>query len=122
MGFEGVELNVDEEALNPKRLSAQDRRELVDTAASWGLQLPSLCSGLFWKYNLGGADQTVRRHGIELGKECCRLASDLGAKVVLLVPAVATPVVPYEEMWALARASVQEIASTAQGCRSDCWG
>jgi len=114
LGFDGVELNVDEEAFSPERLSKRDRGEIANTAASLGLELPSLCSGLFWKYNLGSADETLRENGIELGKECCRLASDLGAKVVLVVPAVATPTVPYEEMWALARASVQEIGSAAE--------
>jgi len=113
LGFEGVELNVDEKAFSPERLSKGDRAEVADKAASFGLELPSLCSGLFWKYNLGGADPTLRKHGIRLGKQCCDLASDLGAKVVLMVPAVASPTVHYEEMWTLAKAAVQEIGLVA---------
>jgi len=111
IGFEGVELNLDEESLNfPKK----KRKEIAEKAASLGLELPSFCTGLFWKFNLASSDEKIREKGIEIIKKGCAFASDIGSKVLLVVPAVAVPEVSYQEMWNLSKESILKAAPTAE--------
>ncbi|RLI34948.1 sugar phosphate isomerase/epimerase, partial [Candidatus Bathyarchaeota archaeon] len=107
----GVELNLDEELL---KLNREGRRDIASKAESLGLELPSLCTGLFWKYNLASPDESVRRRGIEILKTACQFASDIGAKVVLVVPAVAVPDLSYQETWELSRRSITEAIPAAE--------
>ena len=111
IGYDGVELNLDEEML---KLSRKERRRIREMADSFGLELPSLCTGLFWKYNLASPDESVRRKGVELIKRGCEFAADINASVFLVVPAVATPEVSYKDMWSLSRKGILESAKTAE--------
>ena len=113
IGYDGVELNLDEQDLE---LGGRERESIAEEAESLGLELPSLCSGLFWRYNLAGPDERARRRGVEILKKGCEFARDIGAKVLLVVPAVATPEVPYERMWELARKSISEATRKAEEC------
>jgi L-ribulose-5-phosphate 3-epimerase len=45
IGYDGAELNLDEENL---KLAKRERRQISEKAESLDLELPSLCSGLFW--------------------------------------------------------------------------
>lgn len=111
IGYDGVELNVTEEML---RYDREDLKEISETAESLGLELPSLCTDLFWKYNLASPDKSIREKGIEIIRKECRIASEIGAKVILVVPAVATPETPYEETWRISKRSILEAAPTAK--------
>jgi len=111
IGFEGVELNLDEESL---KFSKKKKKAIVEKAASLGLELPSLCTGLFWKFNLASPDENTRKMGVEIIKKGCEFASDIGSKVFLVVPAVAVPEVSYQEMWNLSKESILEAAPIAE--------
>jgi len=111
IGYDGVELNVDEKML---KMSKSERREIASRAKSFNLELPSLCTSLFWKYNLASPDMHVRKKGIELVKQGCEIASDIGASVFLVVPAVATPEVSYHSAWEISKESITEAAKTAE--------
>ncbi|RJS84064.1 sugar phosphate isomerase/epimerase [Candidatus Bathyarchaeota archaeon] len=111
IGFEGVELNINEKALN---FSKKRRREIAKNASSLGLELPSLCTDLFWKFNLASPEEKVRKKGVEIIEKGCEFASDIGSKVLLVVPAVAVPEITYEETWRLARESILKAALTAE--------
>ena len=111
IGFDGVELNLDEENL---KLAKRERREISEKAASLDLELPSLCSGLFWKYNLASPEERIRQKGIEIIKNGCEFAADIGASVFLVVPAVAVPEVSYQEMWELSKQSILEAIPAAE--------
>ncbi|MEM3715772.1 MAG: sugar phosphate isomerase/epimerase family protein [Candidatus Bathyarchaeia archaeon] len=111
IGYNGVELNLDEDMLKAGR---NERRAILDEAKSLGLELPSLCTGLFWKYNLVSPDPSVRRKGVEIIRQGCEFASDIGAKVFLVVPAVATREVPYQDMWKISKESILEAARSAE--------
>jgi hexulose-6-phosphate isomerase len=113
IGYDGVELNLDEKMLE---LSKRERKTVAERADSLGLKLPSLCSPLFWKYNLADPDKNVRKRGIEVVKEGCEFASDIGASVFLVVPAVAVQGMPYEETWKIAKKSISEAAPIAEDC------
>jgi len=111
IGFEGVELNLDEKILN---LPKKKRKSIAEKAISLGLELPSLCTGLFWKFNLASPDENTRNMGVEILKKGCEFASDIGSKVLLVVPAVAVPEVSYQEMWSLSKESILKAVSTAE--------
>jgi hexulose-6-phosphate isomerase len=113
IGFEGVELNLDEETL---KLPKKERKAIVEKAASLKLELPSLCSGLFWKFNLASPDKTIRELGIDVIKKGCEFAADVGAKVLLVVPAVAVPEVSYLQTWEWSRQSIEKALPTAEAC------
>jgi len=111
IGYDGVELNITEEML---KLTQKDRESIAEKAISLGLELPSLCSGLFWKYNLASPDETVRKKGVEILIGGCQFAADLGIKVLLVVPAVAVPEISYQQTWELSKKSLLEAASAAK--------
>ena len=110
IGFEGVELNLDEETL---KLPKKERKAIAEKAASLKLELPSLCSGLFWKFNLASPDEKIRAKGTEVIKEGCEFAADIGAKVLLVVPAVAVPEVTYLQTWEWSRQSIEKAIPAA---------
>jgi len=116
IGYDGVELNLNEEML---KISSKERRSIAEKAQSISLELPSLCSGLFWKYNLASPDETIREKGTEILKIGCEFAADIGAGVVLVVPAVSVPEMPYQKTWELSKESVLEAVSTAADCGVD---
>jgi L-ribulose-5-phosphate 3-epimerase len=111
IGYDGVELNLDEQTL---KLPKKEKKAIAEKAASLELELPSLCSGLFWKYNLASPDENARTRGTDIMKAGCEFASDIGASVFLVVPAVATPEVSYRKMWKLSRNCILEAAQTAE--------
>jgi len=111
IGYDGVELNLDEENL---KFGRKERKAILDRAESLGLELPSLCTALFWKYNLASPDESTRKKGIEIIKAGCQFAADIGAEVLLVVPAVAVPEVPYQKTWELSKRSILEAAPTAE--------
>jgi hexulose-6-phosphate isomerase len=111
IGFDGVELNLDEEMLKTDR---EGRSKIADVAKSLDLELPSLCTGLFWKYNLASPDEKIRRKSIELMKQGCSFAADIDASVFLVVPGVATPEIPYKDIWNLSKESLLEAAKVAE--------
>ena len=111
IGFDGVELNLNEESL---KLPRKKRKAIAEKATSLGLELPSLCTGLFWKFNLAGPDEKTREMGVEILKKGCGFASDIGSKIFLVVPAVAVPEVSYREMWRLSKESILKAAPAAE--------
>jgi len=115
IGYHGVELNLSEGGeLDVFKVSDTELRRIKELAESLGLEIPSVCTGLFWKYNLASPDEATRRKGIEIIKRGCEIASKLGARCLLVVPAVATPELSYEEIWNLSKTSILEAASTAE--------
>lgn len=111
IGYDGVELNLTEQIL---AYGKKERSSILEKADSLGLELPSICSGLFWRYNLASPDETVRKKGLEILESSLQFAADIGAKVVLVVPAVAVAEIPYQKTWELSKKSVLEAAPKAK--------
>jgi len=111
LGYDGVELNLDEKNIESTK---KERKAIADKALSLGLELPSLCSGLFWKYNLASPDEKVRKKGIDILKKGCEFSANLGAPVFLVVPAVAVPEVSYQKMWDMSKKGILEATPVAK--------
>ncbi|MCD6470380.1 sugar phosphate isomerase/epimerase [Candidatus Bathyarchaeota archaeon] len=111
IGYDGVELNLDERML---KMSKGEIGEIAEIAKSFNLELPSLCTSLFWKYNLASPDEHVRKRGVKLIKQGCEIASNIGASVFLVVPAVAVPEVSYHDTWEISKRSIIEAVKSAE--------
>lgn len=114
MGYEGVELVYDDEFFDPTKKSNAEIKSLCEDFESEHLEIPSVATGVFWKYNLGSDDEKLRRKGVEYGKAGVKMASTVGASSLLVVPGVASPEIPYETLYWNSVKSVREIAEFAK--------
>jgi len=110
MGYEGVEVIYDDGVLDPRKISKEERERIKGV----GVEIPSVATGVFWKYNLGSPDESERKTAIEYVRLGLELARDLGARVLLVVPGVAKPEIPYEQLYETAKSSIKEAAKTAE--------
>jgi len=113
-GYDGIEFVFDDALLDPAKISKDDRKRYVEKVESLGLQIPSVASGVFWKYNLGSTDEKLREKGRQYVKRGIDLAVDLGARVILVVPAVADPNIPYEKIYSLSIEEFKELSKYAE--------
>ncbi len=96
-GFEGAEMN-----------SHMDQEEVLKARDQTGLVIPSVCGVHHWKKPLSGPDPKVRAEGLEALRQTLRDAKRYGASSVLLVPAVVTKQVSYDEAWERSRAEISK--------------
>lgn len=94
IGYDGAELAVNEDDLS--KGDSTLRREwgrVREVAESLGLELPSVASGLYWRYNMV-VDSDAALRVLETQ---CRVASIIGARVILVIPGVAVSEIDYRE-------------------------
>ena len=94
-GFDGVEV-----------MSHLNREEVLNARTATGLEIPSVCGEMHWKYLLSDPDPAVREKGVEALRLSLQDANAYGADTVLLVPGRVTEDVTYDECWTR---SVEEI-------------
>lgn len=111
IGYDGVELTPDEKVL---KIDKKARSAIVEKASSLDLEIPSLCTGVSWRQNLASPDETLRKKSIKILKLSLQFAADIGASVLLVVPAVAVPEISYQKTWKLAKEGVLNVASAAK--------
>lgn len=87
-GFDGVEV-----------MSHMDRNEVLNARAATGLEIPSVCGEMHWKYLLSDPDPAVREKGVEALRLSIEDANAYGADTVLVVPGRVTEDVTYDECW-----------------------
>ncbi len=92
IGYQGVELVVDEEDLTMDRGELKRKwNSIRESAEKLGLEIPSIASGLYWKYNIVTGD----KRAYKLFETQCYIASIVGANKILVVPGVAIPDLEY---------------------------
>jgi len=99
IGYDGIEFTYDEERIRPQDLDRNQRMRYLEAVKSQGMEIPSVATGVFWQRNPASQDVKERNRAVELGKLGLDLASDLGAQVLLVVPAVNVPELPYQTVW-----------------------
>lgn len=99
-GFDGVEV-----------MSHLNRDEVLKARSETGLEIPSVCGEMHWKYLLSDPDPAVREKGVEALRLSIEDANVYGADTVLLVPGRVTEEVTYDECWTR---SVEEIRKVLQ--------
>lgn len=114
MGSQGVELVVDESHNSPEIL-LERRQELSALVTELGLEIPSVASALFWRYNLASQDEALRQRGLEVIRAGCQVASAFGAPVFLVVAGLQEPGTEYARTYETALASLRQAAEYAAG-------
>lgn len=114
LGYEGVEVVYDDSSYSPDKLSKADRARLVELAESLGLSIPSVATGVFWKYDLASTNESERSTALQLLRKGLELAAGLGADTLLVVPTVAKPQTSFKTTYSRAHSSIKEAARWAE--------
>lgn len=102
-GFEGVE-----------PMSHLDRDQVLKARDETGLQIPSVCGAMHWKYLLSDPDPKVRQDGVDALKVALEDAKIYGADTVLLVPGRVTETVSYDECWNRSSEEIRKLIPLAE--------
>ncbi|MHC4983676.1 MAG: sugar phosphate isomerase/epimerase family protein [Planctomycetota bacterium] len=105
-GFEGVEVGT--------LRDAAERRAHKELSAKHGLAVCSVMNCDHWEYPLSDGEAAVRERSIECVAASIETAADLGADTVLVVPAVVTPEVTYEQAYERSAESVRRLLPLAE--------
>ncbi len=96
IGYQGIELAIALEDIELDRSAFKERWSKVkDLVASYNLEVPSIATGLFWRFNpidVNNLDKALKVVELE-----CIAASILGARTILVVPGSAISDLSYEE-------------------------
>lgn len=114
LGYDGVEVVYDDSNYSPDRLSKKDRDHLVEVAQELGLSIPSVATGVFWKYDLASTSESERSIALQLLRKGLELAADLGAKTLLVVPTVARSRTSFKATYSLALSAIVEASRWAE--------
>ncbi|CAM4280286.1 MULTISPECIES: L-ribulose-5-phosphate 3-epimerase [Lelliottia] len=86
LGFDFVEMSVDETDLRLSRLdwSRKERLKLVNAVAETGVRVPSMCLSAHRRFPLGSEDDLIRDQGLEIMRKAITFAQDVGIRVIQL--------------------------------------
>ncbi len=86
VGFDGLELALNEEGEVSLKSSEKELLEIKKYAEEKNIDLHSVASGLYWKYSLTSEDKSTREKAIDIVKRQIEVAAILGADSILVVP------------------------------------
>lgn len=113
-GFQAIELAVDETGELSLETNADDLARIKQLAASVGLQLPTVATGLGWRYPVIGPDPDICAKGRDVVLKCLEVAQALGAEVVLCVPGSVTDEYAYDRALEELVGAFRELGPEAQ--------
>lgn len=116
-GFEGVELNLEEEGELSLESSREEIEGIANLAKGLNLELPSLSTGLHWRYSLSSLDLRIRRKGMEIVERMLEDATILGADTVLVVPGLVTEEASYDYVYKASQESLNNLVPLASECK-----
>jgi L-ribulose-5-phosphate 3-epimerase len=102
-GFEGTEM-----------MSHMDQDEVLRARDASGLAIPSVCGRDHWGKPLSSPDPNVRAEGLEALKQTLRDAKRYGASSVLLVPAVVTKEIAYDDAYKRSQLEIRKAIPLAE--------
>jgi L-ribulose-5-phosphate 3-epimerase len=102
-GFEGTEM-----------MSHMDQDEVLRARDASGLAIPSVCGRDHWGKPLSHPDPKVRAEGLEALKQTLRDAKHYGASSVLLVPAVVSKEIAYDDAYKRSQAEIRKAIPLAE--------
>ncbi|HKJ88038.1 MAG TPA: sugar phosphate isomerase/epimerase family protein [Gammaproteobacteria bacterium] len=105
LGFDGVELN------SPNDL---DRAAVLAAREKTGLRIHGVVDAVHWQQTLGDPDPAVRAAGREGLVAAIEDAHAYGANTVLLVPAVVTQEIPYDQAYTRSQAEIRTVLPIAE--------
>jgi len=102
-GFEGTEM-----------MSHMDQDEVLRARDATGLAIPSVCGRDHWAKPLSHPDPKVREVGLEALKQTLRDAKRYGASSVLLVPAVVSKEIAYDDAYKRSQTEIRKAIPLAE--------
>ncbi|GAA0482568.1 L-ribulose-5-phosphate 3-epimerase [Tatumella punctata] len=86
LGFDFVEMSIDETDQRLARLHWSDKQRLALTEAvlTSGIRVSSLCLSAHRRFPLGSEDDSIRRQALQIMQQTIRLAQDTGIRVIQL--------------------------------------
>ncbi len=114
VGFEAIELTVDETGELSLETTAADLGRIKGQAEAIGLKLPTVATGLGWAYPVVGPDPAVCDKGKQVVRKCLEIAEGLGAGVILCVPGSVTDAYAYDTACEALIPAFQELAADAE--------
>ncbi len=105
-GFEGIEADT---MPDPK-----DVEEMKIGAEKYGLTVEAIVCNKHWSHPLSDPDPAKAQVCVDAMKTSLKNARDLGAGAVLLVPAVVTPAVRYDDAWKRSSERIRELIPVAE--------
>ena len=136
-GFDGVELNLGRIGWVTERTSNEELDRVRELAEKNHLEIPSVCSSLYWKYALTSDCEEDRKKAVENLRLQIRIANRLGAHAILSIPgfvgcdfsidklfrgvdelqsSLQNQVVDYSVAYERAKRSLLEVADEANRC------
>jgi hexulose-6-phosphate isomerase len=115
-GFDGVELNLSD-GEGPgltDQSTAADAQRIAAAAAQHGLTIPSVSTGLHWRFPLTAPESG---RGMAIVRRMLELAEAAGAATILVVPGLVTPEVPYDVAYDRALSALSALAEHAASHR-----
>jgi len=106
LAFEGVDVR------SPK--PNRDREELMQASEETGVDIHGVLNQGNWSQPLSSPDESVRDEGVATLKEAIADADAFGASTVLLVPAVVSDEVAYDEAWRRSQDAIRRALPTAE--------
>ena len=121
IGFESIELNLEEEGEITLASQEKGLSEIKKFAEDTGLEISSILAALLWKYPLTSEDKITAEKGKDAVKKAVEIASIFQADTVLVIPGVVgsvllapTDVYPYDKVYKKSQEVLKELAPFAK--------
>lgn len=121
MGYAGLELCVGETGVLTLDTTEAECNTIREMASAAGVQLPSICSGLYWSRSLGDEDQEKREQALRDLEAMIRITGWLGAKTLLTIPGAVEvfflperPIYTYDRVIAYAVEGLKQVLPLAE--------
>jgi len=105
VGFEGIEVQSD---------GRPDREEFLKARDATGLVIHSVMNPKHWKRPLSSPDPKVREECLESVRKSLEDAKYYGASTILLVPAVVSKEIAYDEAYTRSQAEIRKLIPDAE--------
>jgi hexulose-6-phosphate isomerase len=119
MGLDGIELTFGD--CLDENISQKECEEIRNYAEMKGIGLKTLASGSGWGCSIATPDDAEREQAMVFSEKYLKAASWLGAETILFLPGAvdvawddSRPVLPYQEVWEYAQASLKSLIPLAE--------
>ncbi len=84
IGFEGVELGVREDYSETELWEKEGREKLKEYSAASNVAIASICLHSYWHFGFASPEKATRRRASEIAEEAAAIASEMGARNLLI--------------------------------------
>lgn len=112
-GFDSIEINIAEDGELTPETGESDVKRIVQDAATAGIELSSLSTGLGWKYPITSPDPAIREQGVARIKSQLQVAAWMGVDTILVVPGIVSSDIAYDDAYVRAQACLRVVAPEA---------